>query len=61
MSASNNGSTSRLATWIPPNDMIAKDLEPLSLVLCKPKLLPIKSLTLEQLQAIEAKLHKDGR
>lgn len=55
---SNRSSAAKLETYIPPGGLIAKELAPLSLVLCKPKLLPIKSLTLEQLQAIEAKIHK---
>lgn len=54
-----NGSpAAKLVTYLPPSGVIVKDLEPLSLVLCKPKLLPIKSLTLEQLQVIESKFHK---
>lgn len=57
---SNSPVVAKLATYLPPQTTtnIFKDLEPLSLAMCKPKLLPIKSMSLEQLQAMEAKLHK---
>lgn len=48
----------KLATYLPPQPLLFKDLEPLSLAMCRPKLLAIKSMSLEQLQAMEAKLHK---